>query len=375
MPERRDLVVQALTAAAPHFTGWDAGQWSLLLQQARAAGLLARVGQRLGSLYRGSEATPWPAPLQAHFESAWRLIRAQRAEVDRELAHIARALAPIGCPVVVLKGAAYHAADLPPAASRVFSDIDILVPRAAVAEAESQLMLHGWAGTHDNAYDQRYYRQWMHELPPMQHMRRGTTLDVHHNILPLTARLKPDGARLVSAARPLPGQPGLHVLAPPDMVLHAMTHLFMNDDMSHALRDLSDLDLLLRHFAARPGFWDSLVERASLLDLRRPLHYGLGQAALVLGTPVPAEVARAVQAFGPGWPLRAPMAALWHRAVRSRHPAAAPAGTGAALFALYLRGHWLRMPPLLLARHLAVKALRLRERDGGTESVTAPTEG
>jgi hypothetical protein len=30
--------------------------------------------------------------------------------------------------------------------------------------------------------------------------------------------------------------------------------------------------------------------------------------------------------------------------------------TGLALFALYVRAHWLRMPPGMLARHLAVKA-------------------
>jgi hypothetical protein len=34
-------------------------------------------------------------------------------------------------------------------------------------------MLAGWAATHHDAYDQRYYRQWMHELPPMQPYARG----------------------------------------------------------------------------------------------------------------------------------------------------------------------------------------------------------
>jgi hypothetical protein len=33
--------------------------------------------------------------------------------------------------------------------------------------------------------------------------------------------------------------------------------------------------------------------------------------------------------------------------------------------ALYIRAHWLRMPPLMLARHLAIKAFR-----GGKEGAT-----
>ena len=33
-------------------------------------------------------------------------------------------------------------------------------------------------------------------------------------------------------------------------------------------------------------------------------------------------------------------------------------GTPAAALALYIRSHWLRMPPLLLARHLLRKSVR-----------------
>lgn len=374
MSERRDLVVEALTRPVEHLAAWEGRHWSRFLQQARNAGLLARAGRRLRHSLPEGRPAPWPAALDGHLASAERVLQAQRAEVHRELRHIARALDGLGAPVVVLKGAAYLAAGLPPGDSRVFSDIDVLVPRDVIAEAESRLMLHGWVGTHDNAYDQRYYREWMHELPPMQHLQRGTTLDLHHNILPLTARLKPDSRHLVSAAVPLPDRPGLHVLSPADMVLHCVTHLFMNEETSHALRDLSDLDLLLRHFGGDDGFWPLLLERAALLDLRRPLYYGLRHAMRLLETPVPADVVSRVGALAPGPPLNGLMEAIWARALRCPHPSAAIGGTAAARFALYVRGHWLRMPPLLLARHLTVKALRLHERTS-SEAVTAPTQG
>ena len=112
-------------------------------------------------------------------------------------------------------------------------------------------MLHGWATSKTTAYDQRYYRRWMHELPPLRHISRQTMLDVHHAILPITARLKPDSAKLLAASRPIAGEPRLRVLAPVDMVLHSATHLFCNEDVGNGLRDLVDLDSLLREFAQR----------------------------------------------------------------------------------------------------------------------------
>ncbi len=49
-------------------------------------------------------------------------------------------------------------------------------------------------------YDDLYYRQWMHELPPLVHGERGRMVDVHHTILPLTARPTPDAQALIADA-------------------------------------------------------------------------------------------------------------------------------------------------------------------------------
>ena len=360
--------VQAALAGGAAALPRDAAGWSLLVAQARAAGLLARVATLAGATLHEDVATlagatpsspaPCPAAAAGHLESALRVARAQRAEVLRELGHLRQALAPLGAPVVLLKGAAYVAAGLPPARARVFSDIDLLVPHERLGDAEQLLGLAGWRGTHLDAYDQRYYREWMHELPPLEHAQRGTTLDVHHAILPRTSRLGSPGAALLEATVPLPAHPGLSVLGPEDMVLHAMTHLFVNDDVSHALRDLSDLDLLLRHFGSRPGFWDALPGRAERLGLQRPLHFGLRHCAALLGTPVPAPAAAAAAAFGPAPPVAAAADWMWRRALRPQHPSTRLGGQGLALAALYLRGHWLRMPLPLLVRHLAVKSFK-----------------
>ena len=328
-------------------------QWELLIRQARRADVLARIAVQLDGLGL-SEAVP--AAPRTHLRAAMTLAQAQHREVKREAGLICDALRGLAIPVILLKGAAYVVADLPAAQGRLFSDTDILVPKAALAEVESQLMLNGWGGTHLDSYDQRYYREWMHELPPMEHRRRHTVLDVHHNILPLTVRRPPNSARLIQAARPAPGMAGVRVLAPADMVLHSMAHLFHNDDLSHGLRDLSDLDLLLQQFSALPDFWSELLDRAAELHLQRSLHYGLWALHRLFDLPIPDPVAAVSARHGPAWPTSLWMAALWRRALRTDHASTALPFNRPAHAALYLRAHWLRMPPLMLARHLSIKA-------------------
>ena len=102
------------------------------------------------------------------------------------------------------------------------------------------------------------------------------------------------------------------------------------------------------------------------MDLVRPLHYGLRYTHSLLATPVPREVMLAAGVGGPGLVLTALSDWLWARALRPQHATASDVWTPMALFALYVRAHWLRMPPILLLRHLTVKALRLHELTAAT---------
>jgi hypothetical protein len=339
-------------------TTFGVADWEALIVQARRANLLARVAFRLEE--RGLLACV-PTRPRAHFESATTLASAQAGAVRREVEHIVRAVNRTGVDTVLLKGAAYLLAALPAARGRMFADIDVLVPFDRLDEVEAALRLHGWATTHHSDYDQRYYRQWMHELPPLRHVVRTTVVDVHHAILPRTARLKPSSAKLLAASRPLPAGDRLRVLAPIDMVLHSATHLFHNEELGQGLRDLGDLDSLLRHFAALPGFWKALPARAAELDLARPLYYGIHHATRLYGTPVPTPAALEIAKGGPPGALDRVMDALYDRALRpaeDRDPVASLARQ-----ALFVRAHWLRMPLPLLVRHLGAKALRTDRND------------
>ena len=160
--------------------------------------------------------------------------------------------------VVALKGSAYLLAGLPNAAGRVFADVDLLFAETELLEAERRLVEQGWQGTKLSPYDQHYYRAWTHELPPLVHVEREVEADLHHNIVPRTGRLKPSGAKLLANAVPITGTP-FYRLADTDLVLHAMTHLMFDSELADALRDLVDIDDLLRHFgASNPEFWERL---------------------------------------------------------------------------------------------------------------------
>ncbi|MBL8379266.1 MAG: nucleotidyltransferase family protein [Burkholderiales bacterium] len=326
-----------------------------MIRQARRADLLPRLGSLLSDA-----AVEIPPFAQVHFTAAQTFAEAQQQEMRREVKHLNAALYDLRLPLILLKGGAYLAAGLPPAPGRVFNDLDILVPRERLAEVESALALAGWHTTHHSEYDQRYYREWMHELPPLVHVRRLSTVDVHHSILPLTARSRPDARKLLAAVVPAAHLEGVHVLAPEDMVIHAMTHLFHNEELSHGLRDLSDLDLLMRHFGAGHGFWQRLFERALELKLGRPTAYGVLAAHRLLCTPVPQSALLEAQALGPRGLARPCMNVLWNRGLSVFHPPTNGWLTGRARNFLYVRAHWLRMPPLMLARHLFFKAFIAR---------------
>jgi hypothetical protein len=327
--------------------------WDLLLRQAVATNLTASL---LGLLEERGLLEQVPAPAREHFEWARTLAARHQQAVRFEVACIAAALARLGQPLILLKGAAYTMANLDASNGRLFSDIDIMVPKDRLGEVEATLMLHGWAATHHDEYDQRYYREWMHELPPMQHTRRQSLIDVHHAILPETAALHPDPARLRAAARPIPGEPGLQVLAPVDMVLHSAVHLFYDGEFDKGLRDLFDIHRLLVEFGPRAGFWDALPARARELELARPLFYALRFARRLLGSEIPAAVLAAADAARPNPALLALMDALFTRALLPLHGSCDDRFSALARVLLYVRGNWLRMPPLLLARHLFHKA-------------------
>ena len=309
------------------------------------AGLVsaARAEQLIGSLAFRMEGRAAPPRIAALFEDARRDAAQVRTQALWEAEMARRALAPLGLPVILMKGTAFHAAGLDASIGRSVGDLDIMVPRAGLAAVERALLEAGWEHVKDaEGYDDGYYRRWMHELPPLIHRTRDRMIDVHHTILPLTARPRPNAEALIAASVELDN--GLRILAPADIIVHAAAHLLADGDLAGGLRNLWDIDRLLREFAS-PDFWRTLEERGRLHQLRGPVGRALRLANRLYGTPVDPAVAGRSRLSDRLFEARLLARNGWGQDKRK-----------VLRFAFYVRSHWLRMPPLMLARHLWIKA-------------------
>jgi Uncharacterised nucleotidyltransferase len=331
--------------------------WSDLLALSRTTGVSGRLANQFDSV-----AGQLPIHVRNYLTASRRVAAKHRRTLRWEIERVAAALAPLNVPVVLLKGAAYLAQGLPPSVGRFASDIDIMVPASAISSVESALLEAGWVEMQPDAYDQRYFRDWMHEIPPLRHLLRNTVLDVHHTILPPTSRFarRLDPQLLFEAATPI-CQNRIATLCPADMVLHSAVHRFSEGEQPRALRDLIDMHELLRHFAAEdPRFWTTLIDRAERLGLERPLYYAIRYSQSLLGTPVPADVMSRITRHAPIAAVRLVMDRIVPRAFLGVEPTL---GNRLSNWLLYIRGHYLRMPLHLLIPHLLRKWLKRRERD------------
>lgn len=312
--------------------------WSGLVSAARAE-------QLLGSLAFRIEGREVPSRIAAIFEDARRDAAHARTQALWEAEMARRALAPLDVPMILMKGTAFHAADFQACIGRSVGDLDIMVPRASLDAVEAALLDAGWEHVKDaQGYDDSYYRRWMHELPPLIHGTRDRMIDVHHTILPLTARPRPDADAMIAASVTLDN--GLRILCPADIIVHAAAHLFADGDLAGGLRNLWDIDRLLREFAS-PHFWRSLDERARLHQLHGPVARALRLASRLYATPVDRNIAGRFRLTDRLFEARLLARNSWGQEKNK-----------ALRFAFYIRGHWLRMPPLMLARHLWTKATR-----------------
>jgi hypothetical protein len=326
----------------------------LLIRQARSANVLARLACLFDSAGILNQV---PAQPHTHIKSAQTYADRFYISMQREITCIQEALKAVNVPLVLLKGSAYFIAGNTAAKGRTFSDVDILVPENKLLEAEIALIKAGWMTNTLDRYDQKYYRQWMHEIPPLRHLKRQTSIDVHHNILPKTTRFCPDANKLLANIVKIPEQ-DVWVLAPEDRVLHSATHLFHEGEFAQGFRDLSDLDLLLNEFSIQENFWTLLLQRADELNQQIPLFYALRYTHQILQTPVPETVLKASKQQIPNRINTSVMDALFSRALMPDHESCNDHWTGLARWLLFVRSHWLKMPVYLMVPHLLRKTLR-----------------
>lgn len=328
----------------------DETDWDVVVRQAREAGVLGRLDAWLD---RAGAAGNVPAYVARHVAWARTLVEACHREVRHELTELARVLGELPGPVVLLKGAAYVVHYREAASGRFFEDVDLMVPDDQLKALESRLLSSGWTATHLEEYDQRYYRQWMHELPPLQHIHRGTTLDVHFNILPVRGRLRVSAEMLLANVRPVADWP-FAVLDDVDAVLHSALHLGCNEAWDSALRDATDLVLLLEARRGDRNWPHRLAQRAKELGLARELKVILALLERLLlwrDERLKEALGRDGDGLRAAWLAGAMSAAAHPSAGQSRQPL-----VRLGRWLLFMRGQWLKLPWPLWLYHLLHKA-------------------
>lgn len=311
----------------------DADGWTALLAMARAEQLIGTLARRLSGL-------PVPTDVSEILEEARVNAEYQRRSALWEADCASRALVDYLGKVVLMKGTAYAAAGLMASEGRHIGDLDIMVARADLPKVEAALLAAGWEWVKPDPYDDAYYRDHMHELPPLIHKERDRMIDVHHTILPLTARPRPDAAAMLADAFAL--EDGLYVFSHADRVIHSTTHLLADGELAGGLRNLWDIHCLLTE-CAESHFWPELQLRAAHHGLWPAVQRASRMANRLYGTDIPA-----------GWRAKHWQDGHYIRRLTARDEWGR--GTRPLLRLLfYVRSHWLRMPPLMLVRHLWVK--------------------
>ncbi len=352
MSSKFPLLVQALNGQIS-FEKQDEAQWSLLIRQARQSMLIAHVFYRMEN--QGLLASI-PSPVLKHLHSAKIHADKQLDDLFWEIKHIKKVAERLDFSFILLKGSAYAITNHLISKGRIFSDIDILVSKENILEAEKKLMQKGWIQTKQDEYDQRFYRQWMHEIPPLIHIFRRSVIDLHHNILPSTTKACPDVNKLIANAEVLSFEDKIKVLSLEDRFIHSATHLFFDGELEHGLRDLVDLDALFSNAQNQQNFEDQLIVRALELGLQRPVFYALRYTNLILNTAITKQGMLKSDVGSPNKLLLKLMDFLFFRSLMPYHESCNDCWTGLARWLLYVRSHWLRMPFFLLIPHLLRKS-------------------
>lgn len=308
--------------------------WNVIVEQGRKTQLLGQLAARLQASGCFEKV---PSAVRRHLVLADLTARRRSEAAFWEIGGIRRAI-DSSIPVVILKGCAYAAANDANASGRIFSDVDVMVRRKDLPTVESALISVGWKPSRVNAYDSAYYRDWMHEVPPMEHVRRHTVVDLHHAINPPVSRYYIDPEQLFACLVEV--MPGIFVLSVQDRIIHCALHLLQEGETKKLIRELYDLHLLLNQHCDSSERIQQLEDRADVLKVGGLLRTAVGAAQTLFSE-------------NPGHHHTRWLQGCVERAahVDNKNTLLGEL-SGLAILA---HSHWMKMPMKLLVPHLARK--------------------
>ncbi|MDN4501802.1 nucleotidyltransferase family protein [Alteromonadaceae bacterium BrNp21-10] len=295
-----------------------------------------------------------------HLESAEIYAKRQTQQIHLESESLVQFLGNADIQPIFLKGAAYVLRKDINHYGRVMSDIDILVPYSQLSLIENILKQNDWVEKTLDDYDEQYYRQWAHELPPYQHIYRGTTLDIHHTLLPpISGKLIPENELLSNLQTT---NDGYLTLSPELIILHSVIHLFYNEDFTKSFRDVWDIHLLLMELEKHSDL-TSLIKLSERLGFSDTLYIALKLRDKIFSTSSLGNYHRAQSSLH----LLNYRYSKWtdlfinnviYFAILPSHDLVDSYWSRCSRFIMFIRGHVLKMPLKILLPHLARKSYR-----------------
>ena len=216
-----------------------ANNWTQVISQAREQKVLGRLHY---FIEESELLEALPEYVKPHLWAASQLYKQHAINIEQEVTIISNALRKKGITTTLLKGAAYSLNGNKCSFGRTYSDIDLLVEKKQIPQAEIAMMVEGWFHKKETDYDKMYYRKWMHEIEPMIHNKRFTVIDLHHNLMPPTNVHFVDIEHFDTVKLEMDN---VAVLSDVAMLMHSNIHLFTESELQHPLRDITDISLLL----------------------------------------------------------------------------------------------------------------------------------
>ena len=270
----------------PALTG---AQWSSFADEAlrhQMAGLTYRL------LTQHPEAHGAPESTLKRLRPAYRDIALRNAVFFRQTSRITKELDARGIPVMLLKGlhlARYTYAD---PAMRSMADVDIMVPRNRLAEAEQIFLEQGYGPT--PRPDLEEFCSWSNHLAKLTKP-NAPVFEVHWGIERPTSpfRIDLDGLWARSRTESLEGA-AVQVMSHEDLLLHLVLHASYHHRFDRsAFKGLYDIHaVVVRHRDEID--WKALGERAVEWGASGFLFSTLRLTTELLGTPVPASLVRSL---------------------------------------------------------------------------------
>jgi hypothetical protein len=216
---------------------------------------------------------------------------ARNLSLQAALAQVVGALADLGIPAMLLKGAALIESVYPDIWLRPMGDLDILVPRSSIEAAHGAVEALGYVvwGVSLSRHDASQLARHHHHYP----LERGSiTVELHHHVTSVAPQFDISGfwERAVPGPGPVP-----HVLpSPEDLFLHGAIH-FSVDRIARLASGLGQLADLAWIAAREPIDWDAVTGRARDCGVGDQLFLALIAGQILLGELAPPDAVAAVQ--------------------------------------------------------------------------------